>query len=261
MTTAITTELVKQLRDATGVSVMQCRKALEEAEGDMDKALMILKKKSSDIAAKKSERNANDGVVVIKQSGNKTAMVVVNCETDFVAKNEDFTTLANAIADKVLAEGKDAVVASASDLINPVIQKTGENIQLGPISVFEGNTIGSYVHNGKSGVVVELSGGTSELARDVAMHIAAMKPEYIKREDVSADMINKARELFAKEVEETGAGKPEDIKKKMLEGKIDAYFKEQTLADQSYIKNSDMTVGALLAQGGATVTRFERYTL
>jgi len=257
----ITTEMIKSLRDQTGISVMQCKKALEEAGGDMDKALMILRKKSSEIAAKKSDREAKDGIVYVAKAGRKSVMLVLHCETDFVAKNDDFTALAKLLAEKVLAEGKESVEKEAADIINPVIQKVGENIQLGEITVYDSGTIGTYVHNGKSGVMVSLSGGTEELARDVAMHVAAMKPAYISKTDIPADMREKATELFSKEVSESN--KPEDIKKKMLEGKIDAYFKEQTLLDQAFIKNPEVTIGGLLQKAGADVkiAMFRRVSL
>src|SRR3989338_911980 len=165
----ITTEQVKELRDQTGVSVMQCKKALEEANGDMEKAIAILKKKSADIASKKSEREAKEGAVATKTKGNKTALVALNCETDFVAKNEDFIKLTDAIAEMLLEKGIDGVEKESADIINPVIQKTGENIQIGKLSLVVGDIVGSYVHGGKSGFIVSLSSGTPELAKDIAM--------------------------------------------------------------------------------------------
>ncbi len=245
---AITTEQIKELRDNTGVAVMQCKKALEEAEGNMEKALMILKKKSGDIAAKKAEREAKDGIIVIQKNGKKAVVAIVNCETDFVAKNSDFVALANTITAKALADGIDATVAGVADMINPVVQKIGENIQLGKIEMIEGENIGTYVHNGKAGVAVALSGGGEELARDIAMHIAAMKPEYISRDQVSTEKVAMAEELYGKEV--NASDKPEEIKKKMLQGKIDTYFKEVTLLDQAFIKNPEMTIATLLKNAG-----------
>lgn len=247
----ITTEQVKELRDATGISVMQCKKALEEAGGDMDKALMILKKKSSDVAAKKSDRVAKDGLIVLKKDGNKAVIVVLNCETDFVSKNEDFINLANAIADKAMAEGAEAAKNAAADMISPVVQKIGENIQLAEVSEVSGTNLGAYVHSGKKGVVVALSGGDEALAKDVAMHVAAMNPKYATMEDVPEEDKKMAVEIFSKEVAESD--KPEEIKQKILKGKIDSYFKEQTLLEQPFIKNPDMTIGNLLKSGGAEI--------
>lgn len=255
----ITTEQVKELRDVTGVSVMQCRKALEEAGGDMQKALMILKKKSSEIAAKKSDREAKDGIVVIKKDGAKAVAVILNCETDFVAKNEDFTSLADAIADKALSEGIDAAKEAAPEMISEIVQKVGENIQLGDIREFTGATLGLYVHNGKSGVVTSITGGSAELAKEIAMHIAAMKPAYKTASDIPEDAKRMATELFTKEVAESG--KPEDIQQKMLEGKISSYFKEQTLLDQPFIKNPDVTVGKLLESNGGTLAEYAVFSI
>lgn len=255
----ITTEQLKELRDATGISVMQCKKALEEAGGDMEKALMILKKKSSDVAAKKADREVSNGTVVIEKGAGKAAVVALWCETDFVAANSDFLGAANAIAHDALANGIESAQAMSTEIINGLIQKIGENIKLGSVEVIEGGVLGAYVHNGKSGVVVSLEGGTEELARDIALHVAAMKPEYLKKDDVPADMIGKAREMFQKEVDESG--KSDEIKAKMLQGKIDTYFKEQTLLDQSFVKNPDMTVGTLAKNGGATVLSYKRFTI
>lgn len=259
MSTQITTEQVKELRDATGISVMQCRKALEEAQGDMEKAVMILKKKSSDIAMKKSDRNASEGVIVVLQNSGKALLLTLNCETDFVAKNEDFTKLANTLAEKAMSAGIEAMQGEAQEMINPVVQKVGEKIELGKVEMVEGATIGAYVHGGKSAVVVSLSSGTPEIAKDVAMHIAAMKPAYMTRDEISDDIKEKVKEMFQKDVAESD--KPEEIKQKMLEGKINTYFKEQTLADQPFIKNPDVTVGTLLANNKATLVKYVRESI
>ena len=144
-------------------------------------------------------------------------------------------------------------------MIDPVIQKIGENIQLGEVTELSGANIGSYIHNGKSGVLVALTAGDEILGKDVAMHIAAMKPEYLATTDVPEEKKNVAKELFQKEVDESG--KPEDIKQKMLEGKLSSYFKEQTLLEQPFIKNPDMTIGKLVAGSGASVTAFIRQTI
>ncbi len=255
----ITAQLVKELRDATGVSVMQCRNALEEAEGDMEKALIILKKKSSSIAMKKADRDAHDGIIVVKEAKGKTIILVLHSETDFVAKNEDFITLANNLGEIALSEGIETMKEKSVDMINQVIQKVGEKIELGHIEEIDGETLGAYVHGGKAAVVVSLKGGSAELAKDVAMHIAAMKPAFTKREDIKDEDKMKVTEVFEKEVAESD--KPEDIKKKMLEGKIATYFKEQTLMDQPFIKNPDLTVESLLAEKGATLVQFVRESI
>lgn len=254
MSIKITAELVKELREATGVSVMQCKNALEEAEGDMEKALIILKKKSSSIAMKKADRNAKDGMIVVKEGNNKTILLALHTETDFVAKNEDFTKLANKLTDIAVSEGIEAMKNKSLDMINEIVQKVGEKIELGKVLEIDGAILGSYVHNNKSAVIVTLSSGTKELARDIAMHIAAMKPAFIQSGDITEEDKKKVIEVFEKEVAESD--KPEEIKKKMLEGKISTYFKEQTLMDQPYIKNSEVTIATLLKNNNATFTSF-----
>ena len=259
MSTQITTEQVKELRDATGISVMQCKRALEEAEGDMNKALAILKKTSSDIALKKADRSLNSGTVMVKTEGNKTVLVSLLCETDFVSKNEDFTSLLAKLTDKALADGIENMKQGAKDMIDPIIQKTGENIGLGDASEIVGDVVASYVHNNKIAVVVSLNGGNVDLARDIAMHIAAMKPEYITKDEISEEAKNTMMEIFQKEV--ASIDKPEEIKKKMLEGKIGTYFKEKTLLDQPFIKDSNLTVGKLLENAKASIKEVKRYSI
>jgi elongation factor Ts len=259
MSIQITTEQVKELRDATGISVMQCKRALEEAEGDMNKALAILKKTSSDIALKKMSREIKAGSVSIKTSGKKAVLVSLGCETDFVAKNEDFTTLLEKLTDKALAEGAEKMKAEAKDIIDPIIQKTGENIQLGDVYEVTGDVLGNYVHNNKIGIIVSLEGGNTELAKDIAMHIAAMKPEYISKEEISEDIKKTMQEVFEKEV--ASINKPEEIKKKMLDGKMATYFKEKTLLDQAFIKDGDITISQLLDKSKAKIKEVKRYSI
>jgi len=254
MSIKITAELVKDLRDKTGVSVMQCKNALEEAEGDMEKALIILKKKSSSIAMKKSDRNAKDGIIVVREKDGKALLLVLHTETDFVAKNADFVNLANKLADIAINEGIDGMKAKSLDMINEVVQKMGEKIELGKVEEISSSAIGSYIHNNKSAVIVSLESGTKELARDIAMHIAAMKPAFTNSDEITEEDKKKVIEVFEKEVAESD--KPEDIKKKMLEGKISTYFKEQTLMDQLFIKNGEITVGNLLKNSNAKLTSF-----
>lgn len=179
MSIQITTEQVKELRDATGISVMQCKRALIEAEGDMKKALAILKKTSSDIALKKADRSLNGGSVMIKNENNKAVLVGLLCETDFVAKNQDFTNLLETLLNKALKDGVEKMKTDAKEMINPIIQKTGENIQLGDAYEVSGEILGIYVHNNKIAAIVSLENGNAELAKDIAMHVAAMQPEGI----------------------------------------------------------------------------------
>jgi elongation factor Ts len=257
----VTTEQVKELRDATGVSVMQCKHALEEAEGDMEKALAILKKTSSDIALKKVNREVKAGRVSLLSAAPKAVLVALLCETDFVAKNEDFINLLQKLTEKALAEGVEKMKTEAKGMIDIIIQKTGENIVLGDAFEVNGDVLGNYLHNDKIGVIVSLEGGTAELARDVAMHIAAMKPEYISEKDIPEDAKKTMLEIFEKEVAEIN--KPEEIKKKMLAGKMSTYFKEKTLLDQLFIKseNGDETVGKLLEKAKAKIKEVKRCSI
>jgi elongation factor Ts len=259
MSKDITTKLIKELRDATGISVMQCKNALEEAGGNMTKALAILKKTSSDIALKKAGRDAKDGRVCIKIGDKKSILVALHCETDFVSRNQDFVNLLSKLADIALQEGIDKMKKSAKDMIDLIIQKTGEKIELGDAYEVKGNILGNYVHNNKAAVIVSLEGGNEELAKDVAMHITAMKPEYIREENITEEAKKTMNEIFQKEI--AGVNKPEEIKKKILEGKMATYFKEKTLLDQPFIKDPNETVGQLLAKNKAKIKEVKRYSI
>ncbi|MFA6585760.1 MAG: translation elongation factor Ts [Candidatus Paceibacterota bacterium] len=259
MSNIITTELIKELRDATGISVMQCRNALKEADGNMEKAIAILKKTSSDIALKKAGRDAKDGRVCIKSGDKRSLLVALHCETDFVSKNEDFVNLLSKLGDIALNEGIDKMKEKAKDMIDPIIQKTGEKIELGEVSEIKGDILGNYVHNNKVAVIVSLEGGNEELAKDIAMHITAMKPEYISQADITDEIKNTMNEIFQKEV--ASINKPEDIKKKMLDGKMATYFKEKTLLDQIFIKDPNETINSLLNKNKAKIKEVKRYSI
>jgi elongation factor Ts len=256
----ITAEQVKELRDATSVSVMQCRKALEEAEGDMEKAMIILRKKGSEIASKKSDRDASDGLIIIRTDNKKVLTLILNCETDFVAKNDDFIMLANKLADIAWENGEATAREQAPALINDVVLKIGENIKLGTIEELSGDVVGAYTHHtGKTATVVILSGGTPEVAKDIAMHTAAMKPRYLKPSDINEADRFQVMDVLKAEVEATD--KPEEMKQKIMEGKIVSYFKEQTLTEQSFFKAPEKTIGAYASEHGATIEKFVVYTI
>lgn len=257
MSSTITTEQVKELRDKTGISIMQCKRALEEAEGDMKKALAILKKTSSDIALKKADREAKDGRVTIKGNTGKSILVALHCETDFVSKNEDFVNLLSSLADKALSEGVEKMKENAKNMIDPIIQKTGENIQLGEVTEIKGNVLGNYVHNDKMAAIVSLEGGNTEIAKDIAMHVTAMKPEYITEGDINEDTKKTMYEIFQKEISTVNKG--DEIKKKMLDGKMATYFKEKTLLNQPFIKNPDKTINDLLKEFNAKIKEVKYY--
>ena len=260
MTTTITTEQVKELRDKTSVSVMQCRKALEEAEGDMEKAIIILRKKGGEMAQKKSDRTAADGRILIKSDGKRAVVLTLYCETDFVAQNQGFVDCAEGILDAAWTDGAEKATEVAPAFINDAVLKTGENIQLGIIEEHTADVIGSYIHfNGKVATLVSMKGGTPEIAKDIAMHVSAMKPAYLKADDIKESDRAAVMDVLQKEVNESG--KPEDIKAKMMEGKISGYFKEQTLLDQPFFKNPEQTIGKLAADAGAEIVAFKLYTI
>jgi elongation factor Ts len=256
----ITTEQVKELRDKTSVSVMQCRKALEEAEGDMEKAMIILQKKGAEIADKKSDRDASDGLVIVRTDGKRALTLVMNCETDFVAKNDDFIKAANTLADIAWKDGEATAREQAPALINDVVLKIGENIKLGDISEVTGDVVGAYTHHtGKTATVVVLTGGTPEVAKDIAMHTAAMKPRFVRSSEISD--ADKAQVMEALKSEMESIDKPAEMKEKIMEGKIAAYFKEQTLLDQPFFKTPEKTIEQYAQGAGATVESFVTYTV
>lgn len=252
-----TTDLLKTLRDETGISVMQCKKALDEAGGDMEKARMILKKKSGDAAAKKADRELGAGLIVTREGNGTTVMLALLCETDFVAKNDDFVKLANSLADAALAGGADAATAASTELLGGAIQKLGENIKLGNVFVTNSPNAGSYNHNGQFASVVVLAEQNAELARDIAMHATAMRPSFLTETDIPDEARVKAQEVFQKEVDAQSGDKPADMKAKILEGKVNAYFKEQVLMNQAFIKDPSKTIAQLLAEAKNSITSFK----
>ena len=251
----ITIEEVKKLRDKTGVSIMQCKKALEEAEGDMEKALINLTKKSGEIAAKKGDREFGAGVIAIAKSGNKASIVELACETDFVAANDEFKGIAKSIAELILAENiTDAKDEKITAFTNTAVQKFGERTEVARFHVAEG-TVGTYVHSNSSvGALVVAEGVADEvMLKQLAMHVAAQNPRYLVREDITADEMAKAKEVLREEV----ADKPADMQDKILDGKISAYFKERVLLDQSFIIDPSKTVQNAI--GAGKITKFVRF--
>ena len=248
-------EQVKTLRDQTGISIMQCKKALEEANGDNEKALLILRKQSGSVAQKKADRNAGDGIIITKQSDSKALIFMIHSETDFVARNSEFQVLAQKLATTAFDSGIEKMTEESIVEIPLIVQKVGENIQLGETVIVEGSTLGEYNQNGKVAVVVSLNGGTPALAKDIAMHVAAMKPQYITKENIPADAKEKARSFFEEEVAKEN--KPAEIKEKILDGKLGTYFKEITLIEQPFIKDPSKTISQLLKDAGAEIKSFD----
>jgi len=265
----ITAGMVKELRERTGLGMMDCKKALVEAEGDMEKAIDDLRKASGLKAAKKAGRIAAEGVVLTKVSedGNYGIIVEVNSETDFVARDENFLGFAN----KVLNEAFTRRVADVAALMagelekvrEALVQKIGENINVRRIQIveFQDPNVGivdSYIHsNNRIAVVVALKGGDSTLAKDIAMHVAAVNPLVVRSEDVPKELLAKESEIYSAQARESG--KPEDIIEKMIQGRLRKYVAEVSLLDQPFVKDGEITVSALLKKAGADVVSFIRY--
>ena len=265
----ITAALVKELREITGAGMMDCKKALVECEGDKDKAIDYLREKGIAKAAKKAGRIASEGVVAAASDGSTACIVEVNSETDFVAKNENFQNLVKKIAEHIVATkpaDMDALNASeldgktVADVMTEAVASIGEKLSLRRFEVYtsEDGKLATYIHmGGKIGVIVELSGGADELGKDVAMQIAAAKPQCIGREDVDQEALAHEREVLRKQALEEG--KPEKIVEKMVDGRINKYYKEVCLVEQEFVKDSDKTIKDIL--GGVEVRRFARFEM
>ena len=259
----VTTAQVKELRDATGISLMKCKTALEEAQGDMEAARDILRKSGEKDAAKKSDRSTSEGLVATKISADGTAAVMIQilCETDFVGRGDEVAALAEQLATRALEQGIDAAQAEAVTLTQAAVQKIGENIRAGEMHRFTATgVIGSYIHsNKKIGVLVGLKKGTEELARDLAMQVAALNPLVVRPEDVSDAMVAKEREIQTELVAQEG--KPADMQEKIVEGKMRKYRDEQSLIKQPFVKDGSKTVEQLLKEQGAEVEAFVRLSI
>ena len=241
-------ELIKVVRERTGAGLMDCKNALKESDNDVEKACTWLREKGIAKAAKKSTRIAAEGLTAVKVNGNKAILVEVNCETDFVAKSDPFIELTNTIADTVLNQDLACVNCAkeaTAELFTDATVKLGEKLDLRRIEVVnkeDSDIFGQYVHmKGKISVLVQLAGGTPEIAKGIAMTIAANNPQYATKEDHSLD------------------GKPDNIKEKILQGRVDKHFKEMILVDQEYVLDPSITVGDLLKKNGASIKKFVRY--
>lgn len=266
---AITAALVKDLRERTGAGMMECKKALVEVDGDIDAAIDLMRKSGAAKADKKAGRIAAEGLIVFKTSadGKNAAMVEVNCETDFVTKSDDFLNFSAAVAQLILDKKPadiDAAKAltmdsgeSVADATKNLIAKIGENMNVRRfVSKTTDGVFGCYLHGGRIGVLVELQGGDEALAKDIAMHVAASKPECVSEADIDPALIEKEKEIFSAQAAESG--KPAEIIEKMVDGRIKKFLKEVTLLGQPFVKNPDQTVEQLLKEAGATVVGFDR---
>lgn len=265
---AINASMVKELRERTGAGMMECKKALVAVDGDMDQAAEHLRTSGQAKADKKAGRIAADGKVVIAANGTRAALVEVNSETDFVAKDESFVAFVDAVAQSALAgniaEVADLNAATLDDgrtvevARTELVAKVGENISVRRIEqIASDDQLGSYAHGSRIGAVVAMSGGDSDLARDIAMHIAASNPTCIDESGVPADTLERERRIFSEQAAESG--KPPEIVEKMVTGRIAKFLKEITLVGQPFVKDPDLTVGKLLKNADATVTNFVRF--
>ncbi len=263
---AVTAALVKELRERTGAGMMECKKALVETDGDMDAAIEGLRKSGLAKADKKAGRVAAEGKIAEAQADGKAVLVEINSETDFVAKDANFGAFTDAVAQAALGlDGDDVAALMASEVDGQsleerrqaLVAKIGENIQVRRMAgVTTDGVIGSYVHGGRIGVLVELDGGDPELAKDLAMHVAALNPAYATVDQVPADVVAREKDILVAQAQDSG--KPAEIIEKMVEGRLRKFLAEITLVGQPFVKDGDVTVGKLLEQKGATVKGFTR---
>ncbi len=265
---SISASMVKELRERTGAGMMECKKALVETGGDMEAAAELLRKSGQAKADKKAGRVAADGKIVIRSDGGNAVIVEVNSETDFVAKDQNFIAFAEAVADVAMASGTTDVEALADETLadgrsveqarTDLISKVGENISIRRVAaVTSGGPLAHYTHGAKIGAVVALEGGDEELARDIAMHVAAINPTCIDESGVPAETLERERRIFAEQAAESG--KPAEIIEKMVSGRVAKFLKEITLVGQPFVKDDKISVGKLLDKAGAKVTAFVRF--
>ena len=264
--TNVTAALVKELRQRTSLGMMECKNALVESNGGIDEAIELLRKASGMKAAKKAGRTAAEGVVLVKIATDNSAgvLIEVNSETDFAAKEENFENFSQQVLE-VAFETKELDVSKLMDSELEtsrleLVQKIGENISVRRVAVAEGDglTVGSYVHsNKKIAVLVSLRGGDELIARDVAMHVAAVSPMVVNAEEVPADVLSKESEIYTAQA--TDSGKPADIVEKMVSGRLRKFIEEVTLAEQGFVKDPDIKVGKMVSDANAEIISFTRY--
>lgn len=270
----ITAQLVKELREKTGAGMMDCKKALVQTDGNLEAAIDFLREKGLSSAAKKADRIAAEGTTYILEQGNEAIIIEVNAETDFVAKNDKFQVLVSSLAEQLLT-AKPASVEAALELTNAdgvkiedqistAVATIGEKITLRRFEIktkTDADSFGAYLHmGGRIGVLVTLEGSTdASAAKDVAMHIAAINPTYVSRDEVSAEEVERERKVLTEQA--LNEGKPENIVAKMVEGRLGKYFEDVCLLDQSFVKNSDQKVRDFVASTGGSVNGFVRYAV
>ncbi len=263
---AVSASLVKELRERTGLGMLECKKALKETDGDINLAIENLRKASGLKAAKKADRTAAEGVVVAKSAGDGSYAVVVeiNSETDFVARDQGFLDFAQSVLEKAFASKISDVAALVDDEVEnarqALVQKIGENIGVRRVALVEpsGGVVGLYVHsNGRIASIVELKGGNVETARDIAMHVAAVNPQVVNTSDMPAEAVEKEKDII--KAQPDMAGKPDNIVEKMMTGRINKFLKENSLVEQAFVKDPELTVGQLAKKAEAEVQSFVRF--
>ena len=260
----ISASQVKELREKTGLGLMDCKKALEEANGDLDLAVEELRKTSGLKASKKSSRSAADGLIGIKSFEGKSFMVEINCETDFVARDDSFNLFMQEVLEIVSTNGdkslEELLKSGIEEKREKLVQKLGENIVVRRVtaSVDNSDSSGVYLHsNNKIGTIISLKGGTEEVAKDIAMHAAATDPMAISPSDIPEDVIEKEREIYKAQSEESG--KPADIVEKMIEGKIRKFLSEVSLTEQDFVKDPGLKINDILKDNDASIIGFTRF--
>ena len=262
----ITAAMVKELRERTGAGMMDCKKALTEANGDIELAIENMRKSGQAKAARKAGRIAAERIIIAKSAGSVAVMVELNCETDFVAKDASFRAFGDKVAEIALA-GKIADVEALKEAdfgagesvqvtLNNLIAKIGENMNLRRVMIIEGENLGTYVHGARIGVVTKLVGGDEELAKDLAMHVAANSPQFVKPEDVSAEVVAKEREILVEIA--INSGKPKEIAEKMVEGRMKKFTGEVSLTGQPFVMDPSVSVGDFLKSVNTSVSNFIR---
>ena len=257
---------VKELRERTGLGLLECKKALAEASGDIEAAIETLRKSSGMKAAKKAGRTAAEGIVAIQSApdGSLAAMVEVNSETDFVARDENFLNFVQTVVGTAFEQrNNDITLLAGGDIEEArqaLVQKIGENISVRRVVVHEASAgvVGGYVHgNNRIAVVVSLKGGNAELAKDVAMHVAAVNPQVVSPDQMAEEVVAKEREIYTAQAQESG--KPAEIVEKMIDGRIRKFLSENSLTEQAFVKDPDTTVGKLVSAAGAEIVGFSRF--
>ena len=262
---AITAQQVKELRDRTAAGMMDCKKALVEADGDIELAIENMRKSGAIKAAKKAGRIAAEGAIFAKTNGTTALIIEVNCETDFVAMDKSFLAFAEKVADIALANKVESVEAlnalayddsTVEEARELLVAKIGENISVRRLQIVEGENLGAYVHSRKIGVISVLTGGDADLAKDIAMHVAAAAPQFVKPENVPAEVVAKEKEIQLQIAIESG--KPAEIAEKMVSGRMAKFTGEVSLTGQAFIKDPSMSVAKLLKGANADVVSFVR---